>query len=116
MSDPYVLATVAMALAAFDPKLPELDRYFAQLDALKKEDGKSCWGEQPTVALSLYGRGQAGEVEATAMTTLAMLTAKARPGTTTKALNWLVINKDPQGTWHSTQAHRAGPQGARARH
>jgi hypothetical protein len=105
INDPYILATVAMALAAFDPKLPELDRYLAHLDSLKKDDGKLCWWEQPGGApRPFYGNGDAGQIETTAMATLAMLTAKARPATTSKALAWLVVKKDPHGTWYSTQA------------
>ncbi len=105
ISDPYVLATVAMALAAFDPKLPELDRYLSQLDALKKSDDKSCWWEQPAgAARPFYGDGKTGQIETTAMATLAMLSAKSHAATSNKALHWLVVNKDPQGTWYSTQS------------
>jgi 5-hydroxyisourate hydrolase-like protein (transthyretin family) len=105
IADPYVLATVSMALAAYDPKSPELDGYLARLDALKHTDGKLCWWDQPQgSARPFYGSGDAGKIETTAMATLALLTARQHPGSTRGALTWLVANKDPQGTWHSTQA------------
>lgn len=105
IDDPYVLATVSMALAAYDAKLPALDGYLARLEALKKTDGKLCWWEQPEgSARPFHGNGQAGSIETTAMATLAMLTAQQHAATTRGALAWLVANKDPSGTWFSTQS------------
>jgi hypothetical protein len=74
IADPYVLATVSMALAAYDAKSPELDSYLARLEALKQTDGKLVWWDQPEgAARPFYGNGDAGKIETTAMATLAML-------------------------------------------
>ncbi len=105
LEDPYVLASVALALSAFDAQHPELPAYLARLDALKKVIDKTVYWEQPAgAARPFHGAGQSGDIETTAMATLAMLKAKAFTGTTRGSLTWLVANKDPQGTWFNTQA------------
>ncbi len=107
INDPYLLAITANAIAGIDPNHGELGSYLARLDAMKKtsEDGKQTWWEQtPGGRTTFYGSGQAGNVETTAMATLVLLRAGQYPGTARAALTWLVEQKDPQGTWHSTQA------------
>lgn len=105
IDDPYLLAAIAMALAAYDPEHPQIDPYLARLVSLKREEGKLCWWEQPDDASRpLYGSGNAGRVQTTAMATLALLSAGQHRGVTDRSLAWLVAQKDPHGTWHSTQA------------
>jgi len=107
INDPYLLAITANAIAGIDPNHGGLGSYLARLDAMKKTgaDGKQAWWEQtPGGRTTFYGSGQAGNVETTAMATLALLRAGQYPATARAALTWLVEQKDPQGTWHSTQA------------
>src|SRR5262249_30356930 len=51
-----------------------------------------------------YGAGTAGDVEATALAALALLHGGKHPAKARAALAWLVEQKAPNGTWHSTQA------------
>jgi len=107
INDPYLLAITANAIAGIDANHGELGSYLARLDAMKKTgaDGKQAWWEQtPGGRTTFYGSGQAGNVETTAMATLALLRAGQYPATARAALTWLVEQKDAQGTWHSTQA------------
>ena len=53
---------------------------------------------------TFYGAGRGGQVETTALATLALIRAGRNPDTTRKALTWLTSQKDPNGTWYSTQA------------
>jgi len=107
INDPYLLAITANAIAAIDPNHSELVSYLARLDGMKKTGagGKQAWWEQsPGGRTTFYGSGQAGNVETTATAALALLSAGEYPATARAALTWLVEQKDPQGTWHSTQA------------
>src|SRR5207248_514767 len=45
-----------------------------------------------------------GDIEATALVTLALLDSGKNPAACRGALAWLVQQKDAHGTWHSTQA------------
>jgi hypothetical protein len=51
-----------------------------------------------------YGAGRGGNVETTALATLAMINGHANPTTIRAALAWIVQQKDMHGTWYSTQA------------
>jgi uncharacterized protein YfaS (alpha-2-macroglobulin family) len=107
IDDPYLLAATANAIAGIDKNRSELGRYAARLDALKKAspDGKHAWWEQKADGrTAFFGSGKAGDIETTAMATLALLRCGLSPGTSRAALAWLVEQKDPRGTWHSTQA------------
>lgn len=107
IDNPYALAMVANAIAAIDPKNVGLKPYLARLDSLKKTDpsGKKSWWELPAESQTcFYGSGGAGNIEVTALATLALLEGKHSPATVKHALTWLVEQKDARGTWQSTQA------------
>ncbi len=107
INDPYLLAITAMAIAGIDPNRGRLGSYLARLDEMKKtsDDGKQVWWEQPAGSqTTFYGSGRSGDIVTTATATLALLEAGRYPATARGALTWLVEQKDPNGTWHSTQA------------
>jgi uncharacterized protein YfaS (alpha-2-macroglobulin family) len=107
IESPYVLAMLANAIVSIDPENAAVKPLLVRLDGLKKIDpsGKKIWWEMPQQAETcFYGAGQSGHIEVTALATLAMIEAKHAPATIRNALNWLVEQKDPRGTWHSTQA------------
>jgi uncharacterized protein YfaS (alpha-2-macroglobulin family) len=107
IADPYLLAVTASAIAAINPSQPELKAYLSQLNSLCKhsDDGTHSWWQQATGQQTMfYGSGPAGDIETTAMAALALLHAGQHADTTRGALNWLIEQKDPHGTWHSTQA------------
>jgi hypothetical protein len=67
--------------------------------------GKTAWWTQAVRGHTMFhGAGRSGNIETTAMATLALLAAKSEPVVVRGALLWLMQQKDSQGTWHSTQA------------
>jgi hypothetical protein len=105
--DPYVLALVANALLAIRPGDPHARPCLERLEAASRRsaDGKLAWWEAGADRrTTFYGAGASGNIETTALATLAMIEGRTSPATIRAALAWLVEQKDPQGTWHSTQA------------
>jgi uncharacterized protein YfaS (alpha-2-macroglobulin family) len=106
INDPYTLALVANALLGIDEAgslaLPYLDR----LDKLVQgaNDGQAYWQLPQNTRTAFYGAGNAGNIEATALATIALIQGKKNPETVRRALTWLVAQKDRNGTWYSTQA------------
>ncbi len=101
------LATVANAILAIDPQGDSAVPYLTRLESLKKtsKNGKAAWWELGEGGNTMfYGSGRAGDIETTALATLALLRGKQNAGTIKAALNWLVEQKDQNGTWHTTQA------------
>ena len=108
IDDPYVLALVVNAITAIDRTGKASRPYQARIETLKRTstDGKLVWWEGPRPARTLfYGGGISNQIETTALATLSLLKAGShQPETVRGALAWLVEQKDPHGTWHSTQA------------
>ena len=107
LPDAYALALFAQALAA----MPDGDRdagpYLDRLESMRKTspDGRTVWWELGGNRATLfYGAGRAGGVEATALAVSAMVRAGRGGGAVNGAAAWLASQKDPAGTWHSTQA------------
>jgi uncharacterized protein YfaS (alpha-2-macroglobulin family) len=107
LKDPYLVALMANALLGIDPSGQDAALYLERLESLKSlsADGKHVSWHQDTSGQTLfYGTGIPGEVETTALATLALFQSRQFPGTARQALEWIISHKDPQGTWHSTQA------------
>ena len=107
VKDAHTLALVCNALLALDAHNADAAPYLERLEAMKHvgDDGKFAWWEQAAAArTTFYGAGRGGEVETTALAVLALIRSGRYPDTTRKALTWLTAQKDPNGTWYSTQA------------
>jgi anti-sigma factor RsiW len=105
--DSHVLALVCNALTVLDPEGKESGPYLDRLAAMKKVDasGKFTWWEQSAGARTMFhGGGSSARVETTALAAVALIQGKRHPGAVRGALSWLVSQKDPRGTWYSTQA------------
>lgn len=107
IDDPYILAQVANALLAIRADDNRVRPYLERLEAMSRHsaDGKLAWwetGEDRRTAF--YGAGRSGNIETTALATLAMIQGRANPATVRAALGWLVQQKDASGAWGSTQA------------
>jgi len=101
--DPYVMALVANALIARDPKDGVAQQLLARLDAQKVLVGDQIyWHNQ--VASFMGSQGKTGNLETTALIAYALLRSGAFPQTAQGALNYLIASKDSYGAWHSTQA------------
>jgi hypothetical protein len=101
--NPYILALVANALAAWDAKDDRTHAVLAKLEKLHKDlpEWKAC--HFPSNGQSLtYARGDGVTVETTALAALAMMKSGQFPNTVNKALTYLIKSKHPNGTWGST--------------
>ncbi len=101
--DAYVLALVANALVTADPgggvTRQVLDR-LAEVAVV--EDDRVYW--ESGIATMMGAQGKTGSLETTALAAYAFLTAGVESDLANKALLYLVQQKDPSGTWHTTQA------------
>jgi uncharacterized protein YfaS (alpha-2-macroglobulin family) len=103
MKDTYTIALAANALATVDP---EGETTLAVLKALLakavEKDDLVYWpaeSETPT-----HGTGAAADIEVTGIAVQAFIRCGQELGTVSKAVTYLVKNKDAYGTWQSTQA------------
>ena len=103
VKDTYTLALMANAFVWRDPASAEtLNALEALLKKKQEKDGKVWWiAETPT---SMYGDGEAANIETTALVALALLKAEKYYETIGKITTYLIDAKDAAGTWHSTQA------------
>jgi uncharacterized protein YfaS (alpha-2-macroglobulin family) len=107
IKDPHLLALMCNALLAMDPQGFEAAPWLDRLVALRKieADGKfSSWEPVENTRTTFYGSGLSARVETTALAANALIQARKHPEASRTALAWLVAQKDPRGTWHSTQA------------
>jgi uncharacterized protein YfaS (alpha-2-macroglobulin family) len=101
----YLLALTCNALLSLEAASAQ--PYLKRLEELKRTsaDGKLVWWAQSDDQRTMFhGAGQSGNVETTALATLALLRGNNASATIAGALAWLVQQKDASGTWHSTQA------------
>lgn len=103
VKDTYTLALIANAFVWRDPASAEtLNALEALLKKKQEKDGKVWWiAETPT---SMYGDGEAANIETTALVALALLKSEKYYETIGKITTYLIDAKDAAGTWHSTQA------------
>jgi hypothetical protein len=103
MKDTYTRALVANALAVIAPEDKTTVDTLKTLHDMRTEEGDTAYwkadSETPT-----YGSGKAAEIEVTALATQAFIRCGRELGTVSKAITYLVKNKDAMGTWQSTQA------------
>jgi len=98
----YTMAMVANAWAAHDPKDPALVDLLERLKAQAVETRDTIkWPSE--VSLS-FAHGEVATIETTALVSIAMTKSGRYPNEVGKALNYLIQQKDPNGTWHSTHA------------
>jgi len=74
-----------------------------RLDGMKTEDGEMVHWTSRSEGVTC-SRGNALDIETTALVAYAMLKSNQHTSVAHKALAWLVEQKDCRGTWHSTQA------------
>jgi len=100
--DSYILALVANALVAADPKGEATAQILDQLASLAVRDDKGAhWGGENTM---MGGYGKTGSVESTALAAHALIRGGRNMPLAQDALSFIVKSKDSWGTWGSTQA------------
>lgn len=101
--DPYALALVANALAAYDPADGATQAVLAQLYDKRVEEGDVVYWNTQTASF-MGATGESGSVETTALAAMAFLRADAYSDAVSGALAFLAQAKDSWGTWSTTQA------------
>ena len=101
--DPYTLAMLANALVSAGKNDPVTVETLERLVDLKvEENGKVYW--KSDISTMTFTRGDAANVETTALATLALIRSGRFADVVNKALTFIIQAKDPNGTWGSTQA------------
>ena len=107
--DPYVQAMLANALVSSDNLLREGKLSDATVEVLEKllasakREGDKTWWESEMTGIT-HSSGKQADLETTGMAALAFITSGRYPAVAAEILNYLLANKDPRGTWGSTQA------------
>lgn len=103
VTDPYILALCANALAAWDRNDASTAKVFNLLrEKAIEEKGAVYWkSEIPTFT---HSHGGAADLETTALVAYALIKYGRMQDLTSKALTYLIRAKKPNGTWGGTQA------------
>jgi type II secretory pathway pseudopilin PulG len=107
LDSPYLLSLVAEALLLMDADGTAAEPYVTRLASLaqRSADSKQVFWQQAEGEISPFlGRGYGGQVETTAIATLALIHAGLHSDLATGGLAWLIRNQDEFGTWNTTQA------------
>lgn len=101
--DAYTLAMLANALVSADKDDPATITALERLVDMKvEENGKVYWKSE--ISTMCFTRGDAANIETTALATLALTRSGRFGDVVSKALTFIIQAKDPNGTWGSTQA------------
>lgn len=100
--DPYIMALVANAFVANDPKSEATMEVLKTLVGMAKEkDGAIYWESGlPTVT---WSRGDGAGVEASGLAVYALIKAGKFADVVTKGLTYLIRSKEASGMWPTTQ-------------
>ncbi len=98
-----VIAIVLNALLTADAPPSVTAPLLEKLAAAAIIDGETAFWRAETGGLTQSG-GRSADIELTALVAMAFIETGYRPDLSSKALNFLVREKDPNGTWYSTHA------------
>jgi A-macroglobulin complement component/A-macroglobulin receptor len=102
-TDPYILALAANAFAAARPRSGTTRRLLDLLDRRKTAaNGAASWDTEARTLT--YGGDEAASIETTALAAQAFLRAGYHTETATRALTYLVRQRNATGAWSTTQA------------
>jgi len=103
MKDNYTIALTANALATVDAEdKTTLEVLQTLFEKRREQDDIAYWPAQSETPTG--GGGVAADIEVTALAIQAFIRCGRELGTVSKAITYLVKNKDAYGTWQSTQA------------
>ncbi len=101
--EPYSLALVANALAAYDPDDSMTRAVVDQLYEMRVQDDETVYWKG-NIGSFMGATGDSGSLETTALAAIALMKTNTHPDAVTGALAYLVKGKDSWGTWSTTQA------------
>ncbi|UCC12636.1 MAG: hypothetical protein JSW02_03655, partial [candidate division WOR-3 bacterium] len=101
-NDPYILALVANAFVAVEPKgATTMEALKKLISKAKEEDDAMYWASDiPSITFS---RGMGADIEATGLAAYALVRSGKYSDAVTKTLTYLIRSKDPSGLWYTTQ-------------
>ncbi len=102
VQDAYILALVANACVAMEPKSEITLKVLRKLLDLAKEDNGALYWESSLPSIT-FTRGKGADIEASGLASYALVKSGKFSDATTKALTYLIRSKDPGGTWYTTQ-------------
>lgn len=103
LNQTYLIALIANILATAQPKAKKTIEVFKNL-INKRAEGKECCFWRPKMQTVTYSTGRTGAIETTALIAYGLLKTKIDTNTALKAVRYIVKQKDPRGSWYSTQA------------
>ncbi len=101
--DAYSAALVANALVLAEKDGQATTEALKRLVDMAKTDGDTTYWKSE-VSTVTFSEGSCADVETTAIAALALIDSGTYPDVATRALNYIVKSKTPNGTWGSTQA------------
>ncbi|MGQ9732977.1 MAG: alpha-2-macroglobulin family protein, partial [Candidatus Zipacnadales bacterium] len=101
--DAYTLALICNALVANTPNDAATQEQLGPLIAMAKRQDEKMWWESEITGLT-HSSGKSSDLEATGLAAWALIHSGTHPTEATEVLNYLIAEKDPNGTWYSTQA------------
>ncbi len=102
INDAYILALVANAFVAMEPKSEITMKVLRKLLDMAKEDNGALYWESDVPSITMT-RGKGADIEASGLATYALVKSGKFSDATTKALTYLIRSKDSSGMWWTTQ-------------
>ncbi len=100
--DPYIMAIIANAFVAIEPKSATTAQVLKKLVGMAKQDKDVVWWESDIPSIT-FSRGKGADIEATGLAAYALLKSGKYGDIVSKALTYLIRSKDAGGMWQTTQ-------------
>jgi hypothetical protein len=100
--DPYIMALIANAFVAAEPKSETTMEVLKKLVGMAKEKDNAVYWQSDIPSIT-FSRGNGADIEATGLATYALINSGKYSDIVTKALTYLIRSKDPSGLWYTTQ-------------
>ncbi len=100
--DPYMLALVANAFVANQPKSKITVKVLKKLIGMAKEKDDAVWWESDIPSIT-FSKGKGADIEATGLAAYALVKSGKFSDIATRALTYLIRSKNASGMWHTTQ-------------
>ena len=101
-NDPYMLALVANAFVAVEPKSETTMEVLKKLVGMAKETDGAIYWESNIPSIS-FSRGKGADIEATGLAAYALIKSGKYSDVVTKVLTYLIRSKSAGGMWYTTQ-------------
>ncbi len=102
VNDAYILALVANAFVAMEPKSEMTIKVLRRLLDMAKEDNGAIYWESNMPSIT-FTEGKGADIEASGLAAYALVKSGKFSKETTKALTYLIRSKDTSGMWYTTQ-------------